>query len=58
LSASRLSKLFEAAQAGDMALTRTLHSHVMDVSEDLYRVGLDSSTIIRTIKCSLSVLGI
>ena len=41
-----------------MALTRTLHSHVMDVSEDLYRVGLDSSTIIRTIKCSLSVLGI
>lgn len=51
-------KLFEAARAGDFARVRTLHSQVMLVSDNLYRVGRHPSAIIKGIKCALSILNV
>jgi dihydrodipicolinate synthase/N-acetylneuraminate lyase len=51
-------RLFEAARAGDIPRVRVLHSHVMAVSDNLYRVGRHSSAGIKGIKCALSLLGV
>jgi dihydrodipicolinate synthase/N-acetylneuraminate lyase len=51
-------KLFEAAQAGDLARARQLHAVVMQVTGQLYRIGRHSSSIIKGIKCALACLGI
>ena len=51
-------RLFEAAQAGDLALVRSLHSRVMQVSESLYRIGRHHSALIKGLKCALSLSGI
>ena len=51
-------KLFEAARAGDVKRARALHTHVMAVSNNLYRVGQYSSAGIKGLKCALSVLGV
>ena len=49
-------RLFEAARAGDLARVRTLHAHVMTVSDNLYRVGHHPSAGIKGLKCALSLL--
>lgn len=50
--------LCKAAQSGDVARARELHSVVMQVSEQLYHVGRYPSAIIKGIKCALSCLGV
>jgi dihydrodipicolinate synthase/N-acetylneuraminate lyase len=49
-------RLFEAARAGDLARARALHTHVMTVSDHLYRVGHHPSAGIKGLKCALSLL--
>lgn len=51
-------KLFEAARDGNLARARELHTHVMRISENLYRIGRHSSAIIKGIKCALSLSGV
>lgn len=51
-------ELYEAARAGNLTRARELHSRVMRLSENLYRIGRHSSAIIKGIKCALSVKGI
>ncbi len=51
-------KLFEAARAGDIARARELHTLVMRISENLYRIGKHSSAIIKGIKGALAISGI
>lgn len=51
-------KLFEAAQAGNLARARELHAQVMRVSGSIYGVGRHSSAIIKGIKCALACLGV
>jgi 4-hydroxy-tetrahydrodipicolinate synthase len=47
-----------AAQAGDWEQARAAQACIMRVSDGLYRIGRHSSSIIKGIKCSLSVLGV
>jgi len=51
-------QLYQAALAGDRAKTQELHSRVMHISENLYRIGRHSSALIKGIKCALSILGV
>lgn len=51
-------ELFKAARAGDSKRVSDLHEKVLRVSEGLYRIGRHSSSIIKGIKCALSVLGV
>ena len=51
-------QLYQAAAAGDLARARALHQQVMQVSNNLYRVGHHASAIIKGIKCALACLGV
>lgn len=50
--------LFRAAQAGDTARARELHSQVMRISDNLYHIGRHPSAIIKGLKCALALLGV
>jgi 4-hydroxy-tetrahydrodipicolinate synthase len=49
--------LFNAARSNDKEHVADLHEKVLRVSEGLYRIGRHSSSIIKGIKCALSVMG-
>jgi dihydrodipicolinate synthase/N-acetylneuraminate lyase len=51
-------RLFEAAQAGDIARARELHGSVMQIRDSLYHVGRHPSSIIKGLKCALACQGI
>ena len=51
-------RLQEAARSGDLVRVRKLHAQVMRVSDHLYRIGRHSSSIIKGLKCALSLSGI
>jgi len=51
-------KMYEAAAAQDLPLTRELHAQVMRLAGSIYTVGRHKSAIIKGIKCGLSLLGI
>lgn len=51
-------KMYEAAVAQDLPLTRQLHAEVMRLAGSIYTVGRHKSAIIKGIKCGLSLLGI
>jgi len=51
-------KLFEAAEAGDVATVKALHSIVMEISSKLYSLGKFGSSYLKGIKAALSILGI
>jgi 4-hydroxy-tetrahydrodipicolinate synthase len=48
--------LHRAARAGDLPRTRELHRCVMQVTERLYQIGQHTSSVIKGIKCALSLL--
>jgi 4-hydroxy-tetrahydrodipicolinate synthase len=50
--------LFEAAAAGDVLRARELHTVVLEVSDRLYKVGRHTSSIIKGLKCALSIEGV
>lgn len=50
--------LYEVARRGEVARMNELHSQVMSVRKNLYRIGRHPSAIIKGIKCALSVLGV
>jgi len=50
--------LYQAAEKGDLAKVRLLHSKVMKMGDLLYGVGRYNSRIIKGIKCALSCLNI
>lgn len=50
--------LYEAAIKGEVESVHQLHDQVMEISETLYQVGHHSSSFIKGVKCSLSLLGI
>jgi dihydrodipicolinate synthase/N-acetylneuraminate lyase len=50
--------LHAAAQSGDLARTRELHSLVMDVAGKLYGIGQHPSAVVKGIKCAASCLGL
>lgn len=50
--------LYEAAKAGNLSEVHRLQQKVMQISSTIYRVGQYGSSLIKGIKCSLSVLGI
>jgi len=51
-------QLYDYARKGDAAKAMELHEKVMYISENIYRVGKYSSSIIKGIKCALAVKGI
>lgn len=51
-------KMYEAAAAQDLPLTRQLHAEVMRLAGSIYTVGRHKSAIIKGIKCGLSLLNI
>ena len=51
-------ELHRAAVAGDLARAAELHRCIMVVSEGIYRVNKDPTSVIKGIKCALSRLGI
>jgi len=51
-------RTYEAARKGDTKRTRDLHAQIMDISDNLYRIGRHNSAIIKGIKCALSILGV
>ncbi|TDU81895.1 4-hydroxy-tetrahydrodipicolinate synthase [Prosthecobacter fusiformis] len=51
-------KMYDAAAAQDLPLTRQLHAQVMSLAGSIYTVGRHKSAIIKGIKCGLSLLGI
>lgn len=51
-------KMYEAAAAQDLPLTRQLHAEVMRLAGSIYTVGRHKSAIIKGIKCGLSLLDI
>lgn len=51
-------KMYDAAAAQDLPLTRQLHAEVMRLAGSIYTVGRHKSAIIKGIKCGLSLLGI
>jgi len=51
-------RTYEAAMKGDTKRTRELHAQIMEISENLYRIGRHNSAIIKGIKCALSILGV
>jgi 4-hydroxy-tetrahydrodipicolinate synthase len=50
--------LYQAAKAGNLSEVHRLQQKVMQISSSIYRVGQYGSSLIKGIKCSLSVLGI
>lgn len=50
--------LYRAAKAGDLVRTRELSMKVLELSDALYTVGHHSSSIIKGLKCALSLTGI
>jgi 2-dehydro-3-deoxy-D-pentonate aldolase len=50
--------IFTAGERGDFREAARLQSRVLEVSERLYRVGKHGSSIIKGIKCALSLRGI
>lgn len=50
--------LYNAASAGNIMETKRLHAKVMQVSSTIYNNGMYSSSFLKGVKCSLSVLGI
>lgn len=50
--------LYEAAKAGELVKTRELSMKVLDLSDALYTVGHYGSSIIKGLKCALSLSGI
>ncbi len=51
-------KLYEAAVADDLFLTRKLHEAVINVANSLYNVGKYKSSYLKGIKCMLKEMGI
>jgi len=51
-------KLHEAAVSGNVPRIRELHAQVMRVSGELYGIGRHSSSIIKGLKCALSLSGV
>ncbi len=51
-------RLFEAADCGNLPTVRELHARVMEMACTLYRIGRHGSSFIKSVKCSLSELGI
>jgi dihydrodipicolinate synthase/N-acetylneuraminate lyase len=49
--------LYEAAVQGDAARVATLHERILSLDR-LFRVGRHASTVIKGLKCSLSLLGV
>ncbi len=50
--------LYNAAAAGDIATVKKLQKIVIEISATIYSVGQHSSSIIKGIKCALSLMGI
>ncbi len=50
--------LCNAARQGDLIRVRELHREVMRLGESLYRIGRHPSSLIKSLKCALSLLGI
>jgi len=50
--------LYQAAKAGNLSEVHRLQEKVMQISSTIYQVGQYGSSLIKGIKCSLSVLGI
>ena len=50
--------LYNAAVAKDTDAVANLHRHVMQISNTVYSVGRHGSSVIKGIKCALSLLGI
>jgi dihydrodipicolinate synthase/N-acetylneuraminate lyase len=51
-------QLYQAAHARNVSRSDQLHEQVMKISQSLYRIGQDSSAIIKGIKCALACEGI
>ncbi len=51
-------KLYEAAESQNITRVVELHRHVMDIVTTIYSVGKYNSSIIKGIKCALSILGV
>ncbi|MEO0445015.1 MAG: dihydrodipicolinate synthase family protein [Verrucomicrobiota bacterium] len=51
-------ELYESAVSGDLQKTRILSDEVLSLSHAIYSVGKHGSSIIKGLKCSLSLLGI
>lgn len=51
-------ELFEAARSGNLERSRELSAEVLSLSEAIYSVGQHGSSIIKGLKCCLSLLGI
>ncbi|QNN22026.1 dihydrodipicolinate synthase family protein [Planctomycetales bacterium ZRK34] len=50
--------LYEAAVAGDLQRVRQLHRRVLELGKAIYQVGRYGSSIIKGLKCALSLAGI
>lgn len=51
-------KLYEAAKAEDVKTMRELQFQVMDIFNTIYQVGQYGSSFLKSLKCSLKLLGI
>ena len=51
-------KLFNASQAGDVTQIRQLHRKVLELGEAIFSSGGYGSSVIRGLKCALSIMGI
>ena len=50
--------LYHAAAAGDLEKVRPLHARVLEIAAELYTVGKHKSSLLKGVKCALSLLGI
>ncbi len=50
--------LYQAAASQDLALVRQLQARVMDLAGRIYTVGRHKSSLIKGLKCALSLLGV
>jgi 4-hydroxy-tetrahydrodipicolinate synthase len=51
-------KVVAAHHAGDVARAQELQKQILRVSDSFYRIGKYSSSIIKSIKCAASCLGL
>ena len=51
-------KLYEASQAGDVTQIRQLHRKVLELGEAIFSSGGYGSSVIRGLKCALSIMGL